>query len=177
MTWKAPKKSSTASYADQASIPTILRFNANKQLGHAPTLQELLHFMTTKNAHFALIQEPGQSIAKLPSHLKIVTSGRTAIIYQGSHFVKLIPEGTISSPALDSTEIEVTLPSKLTFRLCSFYRPTTSNGTTTPTSPLLQYLRDHLNTPSNIILGGDCNIRMTIVGSTTNSSPRIPSSQ
>jgi hypothetical protein len=172
MNSNAPDKYSKTFYADQESIPTILQFNANKQLGHASTLQELLHFMTTKNAHFALIQEPGHSIAKLPSHLKIVTSGRTTIIYQGSYFVKIIPEGTISSPPLDSTEIEVTLPSKLTFRLCSFYRPPTVNSTTTPISPLLQYLRNHLNTPSNIILGGDCNVRMIIVGSTTNSPPR-----
>ena len=131
MNYNASENCSKTFYADQESIPTILQFNANKQLGHASTLQELLHFMTTKNAHFALIQEPGHSIAKLPSHLKIITSGRTAIIYQGSYFVKIIPEGTISSPPLDSTEIEVTLPSKLTFRLCSFSAPPPS------TAPLL----------------------------------------
>ena len=158
-------------YADQDTTPTILQFNANKQLGNAATLHELLHFMTMSNSHFALIQEPGISVAALPSTLKILKSGRTAILYHGTYPARLIPEGTVSSPPLDSIEVEFYLPDKTSFRLCSFYRPPSINNILTPSAPLLDYLKTHLNTPQNIILGGDCNIHLTSLGSATNHPP------
>ena len=81
MNSNAPASLPTTHYADQKPTPTILQFNTSKRLGHLPTLLELTHYMTTNNAHFALIQEPGTTIAKLPSQFKVLTSGRTAIIY------------------------------------------------------------------------------------------------
>ena len=171
MNSNAPASLPTTHYADQKPTPTILQFNTSKRLGHLPTLLELTHYMTTNNAHFALIQEPGTTIAKLPSQFKALTSGRTAIIYNKSYSIRPIPEGTFCSPPLDATEIEVTLPTKLTFRLVSFYRPPTINNITTPTSPLLQYFHSHLNVPSHIIMGGDCNIHTTLLGCATNNPP------
>ena len=40
-----------------------------------------------------------------------------------------------------------------------------------PSSPLIEFLNNQLNTPQNIITGGDCNIHVTSLGSATNNPP------
>ena len=165
---RRPQRRRTATIPQRTKCPTILQHNSYNQLGDLTALHELLHYITTSNCHFALLQETGTIKHTLPPHLRLICSGRTAILYHASYSVKTINVGTFSSPQLDATEIEVTMPNRTKFRLCSFYRPPTIQGTTTPYQPLLKYLSTRLNTSQNIIIGGDSNIHSVHLGSKAN---------
>ena len=154
---------------DPNTPPNILQFNAFNQLSDPAALSEMLHHMTITNSHFALLQEQGNFLRNpIPSQWRLHISGRVAIIHLSQYHVNIIPDGTTTSDEFDSLEIEVHLPNKTIFNLCSVYRPPTVNARHTTSKPLLTYIARHLSNPSNIILGGDMNIHSTHLGSNTN---------